>query len=235
VRSTIHTPTAGDASSLVRRVVDTFNTHPEICQTDQGTQFVSSDFTRTLAELSCRHVRSPVGASWTNGRVERFHRVINEKVRAFANDQLSSRQFHQIVFRATQLHNTSVSSVSNSAPHDMVFTYPSWIYSSLTAYRPKTILSAEANIEPEQQLLPSNSRPLPKIGETWLTRRAHSPKKFHKPYEQCVIVDRVSDLIYRVRFANSANNLVRVVHLRHLKSAVPASNTPSNVPGETED
>lgn len=86
-------PTARDCLAVIRRVVDLFNTLPEVVHTDNGSQFTCSEFVGGIEEMRCRHVTTPVNASWCNGRVERIHRILNERLRAQTDDNLTYERF----------------------------------------------------------------------------------------------------------------------------------------------
>ena len=82
VRATRNCPTSGDTSALFRRVLECFNTLPATCHTDNGSQFVSGEFVAVLLANATVQKRSPVRASFCNGKVERLHRVLNQRIRA---------------------------------------------------------------------------------------------------------------------------------------------------------
>jgi hypothetical protein len=216
VRPTSICPSSIDTVALVRSVVDVFNTVPEIVHTDNGSQF-QSDFTGYLTELNCRHVRSPIAASFCNGRVERFHRILNERLRAFIEGVPRPKEFAYIIKKATQSHNVTVSSTTGCSPHDLVFNFKAWIYPQLRHYKPKNqiLVSSLKIVANGEQNTVDNQ--LPKPGEVWLAKTKNlqtTKKKFERPFKKCHIVGRVSNKIFRVR---TESGKVKNIHIRQMK------------------
>ena len=227
VKVTSRCPTSHDAAALVRKVVEFFNTLPEACHTDNGSQFMSTAFCGTLRDMSCQHVTSPVHARWCNGRVERFHRIINECVRAGSDeDSLTKEEFKKLVHQAVQHHNTAVYNSLNISAHELVFSYPAWIHPEISQYRRRFIFPADPQEGATVQALP---RVLPKPGETWLCRRFTNLRKASRPFEKCLIHEKIHLLIYRVQVLETEN--IRNIHLKHLKSLTKSSAAFSSVGG----
>lgn len=47
--------------------------------TDNGTQFISKDFTEYLRLVGMQHIRTSIAYPQSNGKIERFHRSVNEE------------------------------------------------------------------------------------------------------------------------------------------------------------
>jgi transposase InsO family protein len=100
---TILTPTSRDVITALRKVYEVFHFLPDVIRVDRGTQFTSDDCCRTALAFQSQIVESPVDTSWTNGRVERLHRVINERIRANydkdwqCNDNIFKEMINQII------------------------------------------------------------------------------------------------------------------------------------------
>ena len=216
-RPTANAPQASDCSALLHAALERFHVCVDFVYTDGGSQFVSAEFTRVATDLGCSIVTTPVQSSWANGRVERWHRTLNEFLRSHLGDGLpteSFRLFDSTVARATLLHNTTRSSRTGESPHDMIFTFPSWIYPLLKHFRPSPMHFEDVpdNPVPEEEH-PQAPRRKPKVGEIWLYR-VKQPRKLDRPYVPCRIVGRLSSQVYLIRFRSRA---VKKVHLRHLK------------------
>ena len=59
---------------------------PEEIITDNGRQFVSSDFEQFLSQLGIRHCKTALYHPQANGAVERFNRVLKEGIRAYKTE-----------------------------------------------------------------------------------------------------------------------------------------------------
>ncbi|KAF4656875.1 hypothetical protein FOL47_008708 [Perkinsus chesapeaki] len=74
-RVTKSMPTAQVTFASLRSVFECFNTVPRRVYHDGGSQFTSAEFLSTLNWMRASSVPSPVESSWSNGKVERAHRV----------------------------------------------------------------------------------------------------------------------------------------------------------------
>jgi transposase InsO family protein len=222
-KSTGNAPLSTDCSELLRATFERFHVCVDFVYTDEGSQFVSAEFTRVAADLGCSVITTPVRSSWANGRVERWHRILNDHLRAHLGDGFpaqSFRLFDRAVARATLLHNTTRSSRTGDSPHDLVFTFPSWIYPNLKQFRPPPVLPEYLpTLIPVDH--PLQGARLPQVGEIWLYRTQHV-RKLERPYVPCRIVGRLSRQVYLIRFRTRA---VKKVHLRHLKPLTPEAAT----------
>ena len=219
-RPTANPPQASDCSALLHATFERFHVCVDFVFTDGGSQFVSAEFTRVATDLGCSIVTTPVRSSWANGRVERWHRSLNEFLRARLGDGLPSesfRLFDSAVARATLLHNTTRASRTGESPHDMIFTFPAWIYPLLKPFRPPLSQFEDVPANPVPQEHPQNGERLPRVGEIWLYR-VKLRRKLDRPYVPCRVVGRLSTQVYLIRFRSRA---VKRVHLRHLKYLTP--------------
>jgi transposase InsO family protein len=223
-KCTCATPNGSDAVSLLRTTFDRFHVCVDVVHTDNGSQFVCAEFARTLTDLGAVSRTTPVHSSWANGRVERWHRVLNERLRAAlgaADELISFRQFDSVVAKATLLHNTARHSRTGQSPHDMLFSFPAWIYPQWKHLRPPTDTTAPVPDTPSPADHPLVGRRLPAVGEIWLYR-APARKKIQWPYTPCRITRRVSTQTYMVKLQS---NKIRKVHLRCLKFLSPEAAT----------
>jgi len=68
-----------DVELTLQRALENF---PGVCPTiisDNGSQFISKDFKLFLQEIGLQHVRTAVRHPQSNGKIERFHRTINQE------------------------------------------------------------------------------------------------------------------------------------------------------------
>jgi hypothetical protein len=214
-RTTLRCPTAKDCVALYRNVLNVFNTCPKICHTDNGSHFTCADWVAELSESHCHQVRSPREASYCNGKVERLHRIINEKLRAFTDGKMSYVMFNDIVRRAIQCHNTATIARKGISPHEVIFHFDAWIH-------PKVPLSLRPNFRAlctEEDETISSRVELPKVGEVWLVRKfsAEKKSKISRPYKPCLILKCISKFLYRAKLVNDGRIDDRVVHLRRMK------------------
>ena len=105
-KPTPYPPTGADAAALLRTTFERFHVCVDVVWTDHGTQLRSTEFARAVTELQARHTMTPVRSSWANGRVERWHRVVNEKLRA-AGPGANFAEFAAVVRRSVLLYNTA--------------------------------------------------------------------------------------------------------------------------------
>jgi hypothetical protein len=217
-------PKAEDAAKIFGFVYARFHTTPDTVVVDEGCQFQRL-FSTLIEQYKTRIVSTAVTASFSNGRIERLHRVINERIRAnelMGKDISNMNQFVAVVERATMLHNTQLHSVTGSTPHEMVYTFQSWIYPALKNYRViekldyKPINPPEALEEPtneDEEEHPQASGRLPLEDEVWLWKNPRRRKR-DPPFVACRILTRISTQVYRIRMRSGRT---RQVHLRHLK------------------
>ena len=227
-----YSPIATQFHSLFRRVSNAFNAIPETCMTDNGSICVSVEFVAALQACHCRFLRSPVGAHWSNGKVERAHRIIREHLTANNVSQTAAfLEFESQLQRIAQNYNTAHSSRQRCSPHELIFGYPAWIHPRVPLHwRPNRPEEPAVATTPaiEQSHTTGNAQVhakhalLPKVGEIWLLRRAaigeRNLHKLSRPFRAARIVACISSRVYRVVLAGGKQ---KTVHLRHLKKVSP--------------
>ena len=217
---TFSTPTATDCVRTISALFERFHTAPEVVHTDNGSQFVSLEFHQALTGFQSKHVRTPVQCSWANGRVERFHRTLNERLRCLLDSsiEIPFSMFQLAVKKTLTLYNTAVIQRVGTSPHDQVYTFPAWIYPSLRQYRRIDTDQTTHGVipieeDPKQTLTSSR---IPRIGDYCLLR-TQRVRKLDAPYTPCKILGRVSRQIFRTQVKKKIKN----VHIRHLKALSP--------------
>ncbi|KAF4704861.1 hypothetical protein FOZ63_027328, partial [Perkinsus olseni] len=175
-RVTKSMPTSQVASALLRTVFECFNTVPRTVYHDGGSQFTSAEFLSTLNWMHASSVPSPVASSWVNGKVERVHRVLNERVRSASATDLSFGLFKTTIAKATSMFNTATTRRTGRTPHSLVFSFPPWPYPEVDpVFRPpeeSVDTITDADYPDSAPPLPRlRSGRLPAVGEIWLVRR----------------------------------------------------------------
>lgn len=214
-KTTYYCPTGQEAANLLRASIGFFHTAPDAVQTDGGSHFTGSDFCRAANELNCQRIVSPVGCSWTNGRVERFHRFINERIRAEFKEEVTTdfKLFRQTIKKITMYYNTSFSYALARSPHEAIFTFSPFIHPHLKSYRKEKANTETTDPTSNPNKRKISQRPMPKQGETWLLKK-RKPKKAELRYQTCKIVEQVSPQTYKVMLQNHS---ISYQHIRNLK------------------
>jgi hypothetical protein len=241
---TFQCPRAEDAAKIFGSVYARFHTSPDTVVVDEGCQFKRL-FSTLIEQYNTRIISTAVKASFSNGRIERIHRTINERIRAkeISGGALANmNQFSAIVERATALHNTQLHSVTGSTPHEMVFTFQQGaarrdvavgLYPKLKEYR--TVEKTDYDpINPREELEkaqqpeahPLKGRRLPDEGEVWLWKLPIRRKK-DPPFIPCKIIAKLSTQNYRIRLRTGRT---KQVHIRHLKGL--SKEAVENIPDE---
>jgi hypothetical protein len=212
-------PIAAQLVSMFRRVSTVFNAVPETVYTDNGRIFTSVEFVAYVVSTHCQVLRSPVGAHWCNGKVERVHRVLHEHLLAHEVDT-DFNAFQAKAVRIAQVANTSYNGRSGMSPHNMIFGYDAWIHPTIPLYlrpnRPDAPTLSEHSVRSVQE------DALPAPGQLWLLRAAavgeRRVNKLTRPFVPVRIQARLSPRLYRVTLVGQRE---KVVHLRHLKKVDP--------------
>ncbi|KAF4679104.1 hypothetical protein FOZ60_015490 [Perkinsus olseni] len=225
-RATKSMPTSKVASALLRTVFECFNTVARTVYHDGGSQFTSAEFLSRMNWMHASSVPSSVASSWVNGKVERVHRVLNERVRSASATDLSFGLFKTTIVKATSMFNTAVTRRTGRTPHSLVFSFSPWPYPEVDpVFRPpeeSVDTITDADYPDSAPPLPRlRSRRLPAVGEIWLVRRFGKQKKYYRPFLPCRIVQVVSPRVYKVALANLRST--KRVHLHHLKFISPAA------------
>ena len=222
VKVLLRPPTSADTAALLRLVLNCFNTTPGGVATDHGSEF-DGEFTRTLRDLNVIRLPHACYSSWLQGKLERIHSTINDRVRACLQEYstFNLEDLVRIIERAVQVYNTTVHDAIRATPHSMIFTFPSWIYPKLNEYRPLSRLywagSLVAVPDEEERLKESveNSAKMPKAGELWFVRRFDRMAKIDPVYWPCTILVEVDSRMWLVL----VNDTKTVVHRKNLRWA----------------
>ena len=68
-----------DVQLVVQRAIEKYPDAKPRLISDNGSQFISKDFASFLKSVELQHVRTSVMYPQSNGKIERFHRTINQK------------------------------------------------------------------------------------------------------------------------------------------------------------
>jgi transposase InsO family protein len=213
-------PSTMTVVALFRRVLNVFNSSPEIVFTDNGTIFMSEDWFSHLDKVNCRSARSPVGASWCNGQVERIHRVFHEHLLARDDPIMTLADFTDSVNSIVHQYNTTISRRRGLSPHQLVFSYEPWIYPHLPLHlRPVSLQSQqEQPTERDNTIGNIPKKRQPREGETWLVRRSavgeQGLNKMSRPFLPAQVRKVISKTCYMMEFPN---NKSKMIHINHMK------------------
>ena len=228
-------PTSRDTIAVFQGCYERFHTSPDVVHTDGGSQFQSADFSRMLLEFNCRRITSPAGVSWVNGKVERLHRIINERLRA--NYRLNWLEddvvFAKLIDQITREYNTTESGNLGRSPHDAIFTFEPFLYPELKQYRKlpakDELDSGQGNrgiVEPSKDL---------KVGDIYKVKRKRT-RKSDLIYQPCRIISKISSKIYRIQLPNRAHVVAHVHNLAELSPEAYENFLESEkLPPETND
>ncbi|EER03855.1 hypothetical protein Pmar_PMAR017268, partial [Perkinsus marinus ATCC 50983] len=82
IRPSANAPTSTNVKDFLTSIFDTFHRRPLILHSDNGSQFVSHELQDALERWNIAHIVTPINASFANGKIERWHRYLNEYLRA---------------------------------------------------------------------------------------------------------------------------------------------------------
>ena len=68
-----------DVEITLQRAIEKFSSYNPKIISDNGTQFISRDFHEFLSFVELKHIRTSVAYPQGNGKIERFHRTVNEE------------------------------------------------------------------------------------------------------------------------------------------------------------
>jgi len=177
-------PRSRDCANFLAEVVGEGQFTPSKICVDNGPQFTGSPFRQAVETLGAVLEYSGAYAHWAAGKIERWHRVLNERVRAAIHhyrwklrrqyllqgkgNVMVPVQVAEVIAMVNEVvsrWNVSPRSGGRPSPHDMVRPYPAWIYTEINAYRPLPINPIRLPAE-SQMLVP---RGAPQVGELWRT------------------------------------------------------------------
>ncbi len=115
-------PTGNDVVSLLAHVTEVVHKNPLMICTDGGSNFMSDAVREFILSREILHKVSPKHSSSSNGKVERFFRVVNEYLRSHCTSENPSwSEFQALVARGVcKINCTPYSKVS---AHEKVFTF----------------------------------------------------------------------------------------------------------------
>ncbi|EEQ99401.1 retrovirus polyprotein, putative, partial [Perkinsus marinus ATCC 50983] len=120
VRPCLNTPTSIDVRDFLQSIFDTFHRRPLMVHTDNGSQFKAKEIEIFLDRLNINHILTPINSSFTNGKIERWHRYLNEYLRSHIDTgKASTATFFNIVKKAAIKYNITPNRTGES-PHDKV-------------------------------------------------------------------------------------------------------------------
>jgi hypothetical protein len=209
--------------------------------TDNGPQMTSAQFREYLRKSGTQHIQTPVYSSWYNGKVERFFRTIEDRLRAgfYGKETVTDKEFAASVERVVRVFNVTSSKGHYYSPSEVIRGrhFP-WFFNEpeMRDWRPTSNEIAEQeSSDGERKIfthlharakpfwnLPENLSPqqlkqldkFPKPGERWLARE-HSPVKFDQRFVWVDILEVITPTTFKVVYASSRT--VRVLPLKVLR------------------
>ena len=175
-------PRSSDCAAALSEFVAEAQFIPSKICVDNGPQFTGASFKQAVASYGAVLEYSGAYAHWAAGKIERWHRVLNERVRAAIHSYRSTLRRKYLsqgkgnvlvpvsatavigmVKEVVSRWNVSPRTGGRPSPHDMVRPYPAWIYTELNAYRPLPINPVRF---PAESLLPL-PKGAPQAGDLW--------------------------------------------------------------------
>ena len=108
-----------DTSSkdIINALSETFSRFglPSQVVSDNGPQFVSHEMSNFLGRLGIKHTKSSPRYARSNGMVERFHRVLKERMATLKPHLNFNRRLHQVLFDIRNSHNRMIGTTPNDA------------------------------------------------------------------------------------------------------------------------
>ena len=93
-----------DVQITLRRALEKYPGYKPRIISDNGSQFISRDFTGYLKQLGLQHVRTAVAYPQSNGKIERYHRTLEEeclKKKSFINMEDTRKQIKIFFWEAS--------------------------------------------------------------------------------------------------------------------------------------
>jgi transposase InsO family protein len=180
-------PNSAACIQVLREFCDSLQYYVDTIITDNGKVFTSREFVAYADSIRARIVYVGTYAHWANGKIERFHRVLNERVRCGIYDEqkkllasmqasgfrIDSVQVELVVIRrildSVVLGWNATPRAQRKSPHSLVLKYPAWIYPQIDAYRPKQLAKQFDELEiVDEPRFPGDK--VPQVGEWWSVR-----------------------------------------------------------------
>ncbi|KAF4649718.1 hypothetical protein FOL46_001540, partial [Perkinsus olseni] len=122
LRSTTHAPNADDVRALINRVYLQYAILPKEVMTDNGQRFKAAS-----ASFPNEWLFIAIHSSWSNGHVERRHRVVNQKLRRIVLEGVTfedTREWQDVLDRVCgEINNAAVVKAHGISALDMVVSY----------------------------------------------------------------------------------------------------------------
>jgi hypothetical protein len=234
-------PSTKELVGLVERIrLETGEAFDELV-TDNGPQMTSQAFTDYLVKRNCLHQQTPVYSSQNNGKVERFFRTLQDRLRAsfYGVEKYGDKEFAASVERIVWTYNCTRAKGHYLSPYEICRNshFP-WFFNEpeLRDWRPTTNeireqedvtaewtlyshldsavsknTSIPENLSVRQAMLLDS---FPKPGERWMLRE-HNPRKFQSRFVPVDILKVITPTTFTVMYAR--DHLIRKVPFSHLR------------------
>lgn len=108
------------SAAVISRLNEVFCRYgfPDSIITDNGRQFVSEEFEQFLRECGIGHVKASAYYPKTNGKIERFHRFLKQKLLSV---KLEHKSWKKMLPSILQDYRSTISRATGSSPHDLFF------------------------------------------------------------------------------------------------------------------
>ncbi|KAF4750231.1 hypothetical protein FOZ62_021714, partial [Perkinsus olseni] len=124
LRGTTHAPNADDVRALINTVYRQYAIFPKEVMTDNGQCFKAAS-----ANFPNEWLFTAIHSSWSNGHVERRHRVVNQKLRRIVLEGVifeDTREWQDVLDRVCgEINNAAVVKAHGISALDMVVSYAS--------------------------------------------------------------------------------------------------------------
>ncbi len=221
-------PSYRDLIAVAQDVRHRYFAVPDVLHFDNGSQMLHAEFAQYLSANNVSVVRTPVGASWYNGTIESFFKVLQDRLcSSFClRDTFSEAEFVQVLNDIVENYNCTPQEGRDVSPARLLLNYePTCVGPPTMRHKRNQVLFAEDVLKPKHPIdAPDdlirweevNGRKqflLPKVGESWLVL-ADSAKKMEPRYLWCTVLRRISRARYVVL---DETGRAQVKALKHLK------------------
>ena len=111
---------------------------------DNGPQFVSTQFELNLSKLNIKHYRSALYTPAANGAVERFNRVLKDGIKAAMSD---GSTFASAIRQTLANYRSLPQSTTSTSPADLMFRFNMRMPLNKTLHPPDNQLQADETAE----------------------------------------------------------------------------------------
>lgn len=177
-------PTSQDCAEVLKEFVRQGSASPERIVCDKSTQFESAIFEQAAAGMKAKLIFVGAYAHWAAAKIERWHRVLNERVRAAiyayvkarqASKIELSRQYHgqvsvvvdpevvgDMVEKVVERWNACPRAATGLSPHDILRRYKPWVNHEIKQYRPD-VRETSSGVETQLKLASLKNRHYPRL------------------------------------------------------------------------